>query len=115
MLNQLKWVIQEYPEDLRKDMLETLKTSEVNLHKYLHIMFGKGYTAHFRKEKLVRSEQEINTICDIAVNAGLLSHGALFCGVPGCGKTMTMLQVAHLIYPTLRVLRHYYYFVQSEP
>jgi DNA replication protein DnaC len=34
---------------------------------------------------------------DIAVNAGALAHGGLFCGAPGCGKTMTMLQIAHLI------------------
>ena len=78
------------------DMPERIKSSEVSLHRYLQTMFGKGYTEYFRKEKLVRTEAEISSICKIAVDAGPLAHGALFCGIPGCGKTMTMLQIDHL-------------------
>ena len=96
MLGQLSKVIWQYPK-FKGDMLETIKSSEVNLHRYLQTMFGKGYTEYFRKEKLVRTEAEISSICKIAVDAGPLAHGALFCGIPGCGKTMTMLQIAHLI------------------
>ncbi|MCK5849072.1 MAG: AAA family ATPase [Caldisericia bacterium] len=101
MIDELAKAIQNFPIGFKNDLLETKKRSEVNLHNYLKTMFGEGYTGHFRKEQLVRPEEEINSIAAIAVNAGPLSHGALFCGIPGCGKTMTMLQVAHLIGHTI--------------
>ena len=87
MFSKLNSVVQQYPKGFRNDLLETKKTSEMNLHMYLQNIFGKGYTKHFRKEKLVRPENEINSMVDIAVNAGALAHGGLFCGAPGCGKS----------------------------
>jgi DNA replication protein DnaC len=97
-IQRMNELIAQYPEGLQERALYMQQNGEEALKHFIGETFGAGYMEQYKPELARKVLSSADSIAYIAVHgANGVRFGAMFCGRPGCGKTMTTLHIARQI------------------